>query len=77
MRSIAYGLIAGLVIGVVLATPPTLLDWQANPGGIFRGPAGTDWSIVAETYFSWLWPVALVASPFTVSFFAWKHRNRD
>ena len=53
------------------------LDWQANPGGIFRGPDGTDWAIVAATFFSWFWPVALVATPFTVSFFAWKHRNPD
>ena len=77
MRSIAYGLIAGGIIGVLLATPPTFLDWQANPGGIFHGPAGTDWAIVSETFLSWLWPTALVATPFTVAFCAWKYRSQD
>lgn len=44
------------LLALLLALINTVWDWLENPGGIFRGPDGTDWSIVAETAWSWLGP---------------------
>lgn len=52
----AFGFLVGLVVSVVM----TFLDWRLNPAGLFYDESGTDWAIVTETAFSWLWPVALV-----------------
>ena len=43
----ASSLLGGLV---------TFLDWQKNPGDIFRPGGVTDWSIVWETWLSWFVP---------------------
>lgn len=48
--------IAGLLVSVLM----TFLDWRQNPGGIFRGAAGTDWAIVVQTAWSWFWPMAVL-----------------
>ncbi len=53
--------IVGTLTGIVVSAIMTFLDWRLNPGGIFHNDAGTNWTIVAETAFSWLWPVALIA----------------
>lgn len=52
------GLIAGLLVSVVM----TFLDWRLNPGGIFHGATGTNWTIVTATAWTWFWPVALLAA---------------
>ena len=52
--------IIGIVTGLAVAAVMSFLDWRLNPGGIFHDSAGTDWAVVAETAFSWLWPVALI-----------------
>lgn len=51
------GLVAFLVAAVM-----TFIDWRLNPGGIFRGPAGTDWQIVWDTWISWFLPVLPAAA---------------
>jgi len=40
----------------VIATGMTLWDWLENPGAVFRGPDGTDWEVVLQTFTSWLIP---------------------
>jgi len=70
-RSLVYGGALGALVGLLVAIPPTFLDWRANPGGIFGGPGGTNWGVVWETFFSWLWPVALYAAPVAIVVHAW------
>ena len=60
----------GLASGAVIAIPLTLImcvwEWIENPGGIFHGPGGTNWSFVFDTAMSWFVPtflyVAVIAS---------------
>ena len=52
----------GIVIGLIVATIMTTLDWRLNPSGIFHNTQGTNWSIVRETAFSWFLPVASTTS---------------
>lgn len=47
----------GAASAVGLAAVMTLLDWRRNPSSLFHGPAGTDWAVVGETFFSWAWPL--------------------
>lgn len=67
--------VRGVLIGVVLAglvsAIPTALDWHANPAGIFRTSVGTDWGMVWETFFSWLWPLLLFLAPVSVAVLFW------
>ena len=53
---------AGTGVGLIVASWMTMLDWRLNPGGIFRGAEGTNWSIVIETGLSWFVPVAVAAT---------------
>jgi hypothetical protein len=69
-KCLSLGFAAGVVVSIPVATVPTFLDWHHNPGGIFQDHAGTNWSIVSETFFSWLWPVFLVAIPTAVAVIA-------
>ena len=50
----------GSVVGTLTAALFAIWDWVENPGGIFRGPEGTSWSIVLETGLSWLIPAFLI-----------------
>ena len=61
-RSLVRVAAAGAATGLVVAAWMTLLDWRLNPGGIFRGTHGTNWSIVIETGWSWFLPVTIVAT---------------
>lgn len=49
-----------VAIGFVVATLITIIitawEWIENPGGIFRGPNGTNWQFVFETATSWFIP---------------------
>ena len=51
--------VIGVLIGLVVSSVMTFMDWRLNPAGIFHNEAGTDWEVVTETALSWLWPVAL------------------
>lgn len=66
-------MVAGLVIGISM----TALDWRLNPSGMFHNDQGTNWTIVAETAFSWFWPVALLAFVTTVVVHSWISRDRS
>ncbi len=65
-RSWYLGAIVGLLTGLLVSIPMTIADWRLNPSGLFHDAQGTHWPIVAETAFSWFWPVALVALVTTV-----------
>jgi hypothetical protein len=70
-------LLISVLIAALVALPPTVSDWRLNPGGIFHGPAGTDWGIVWQTGLSWFLPVFVAVA--AVSFpMAWwlERRNR-
>ncbi len=58
-----FGALAGALISALVALVPTVMDWYENPGGIFRGESGTHWVFVAETWWSWAWPLALLTVP--------------
>ena len=51
----------GLVASAVLAMVMTFADWRLNPGGIFHGDQGTNWTIVWDTLVSWFVPTVPVA----------------
>ena len=61
-RALATALVLGMVVGGLVASVQTYLDWQLNPSGLFHGDEGTSWRIVWETWSSWFAPVALMTS---------------
>lgn len=61
-------LTSGFLAGAIVATIATFLDWRLNAGGIFRSAGGSNWRVIAETAFSWWWPVAIAT---TIVVFAW------
>ena len=58
--------VVGVTLGVIVAAIMTTLDWRLNPSGIFHNEQGNNWEVVAETAFSWFFPVSLAASAVTV-----------
>lgn len=56
----------GSVVGTLTAALFAIRDWIENPGGIFRGPDGTSWSIVLETGLSWFIPTFLIVGAGTL-----------
>ena len=75
-NSVLLGTCSGMVIAFLFAVIPASIDWYKNPGAIFRTEAGTDWAIVAETWFSWFWPAALLSVPMAVLVHAWRSHRR-
>ena len=57
-RGISIGGVVGLVVGLVMTT----IDYVRNPAGVFHNEAGVQWDHLFETWFSWFWPVAIVAT---------------
>jgi hypothetical protein len=76
VRSWFLGVVVGWLAGLLVAIPMTIADWRLNPAGIFHDEGGTDWVVVAETAFSWFWPVALIALIATVAVQAWLTRGQ-
>lgn len=73
---------AGFAIAFSLTLFVTVWEWIENPGGIFRGDAGTNWTFVWETAWSWLFPSTLQLVPLFLFFgFVWNlfatWRNRQ
>ncbi len=56
----------GLLAALLLAAIPSGMDWYSNPSGIFRSKLDTNWTILLETLWSWLWPIALLTVPLAV-----------
>ena len=59
--------IGSVLLGGAVAGFMTWQDWRLNPGELFRGSEGTHWKIVAETVWSWFWPVTTITCVFGIS----------
>ncbi|MEJ8569297.1 hypothetical protein [Elongatibacter sediminis] len=73
--AVVRGVLIGFLLAFLVAAVPTILDWSANPAGIFRGGAGTNWAVVFETFFSWFWPLFLFFAPVAIVFLVWIARR--
>ncbi len=51
-----FGLIAGGIIALAITIIITAWELIENPGGIFRGSEGINWSFVLDTAVSWFIP---------------------
>ena len=71
VKSVYVGTCAGILVALLAAILPAAIDWYNNPGGIFRTETGTNWAFLFETWFSWFWPVAIVAVPVALLVHAW------
>ena len=54
-------LLASVFLALALGAAFTARDWWLNPGGIFRDSTGSNWAFLADTFFSWFWPLLLTA----------------
>ena len=63
LRRPLLALLTATGVSIVLALVMTALDWRKNPGGIFHSMTGTHWSVVADTFSSWVWPSVLLLAP--------------
>ena len=70
------GLVVGAVVGLLVASAITFLDWRLNPGGIFHNAQGTDWAVVTETAISWFAPVSVLVGFVSISVLYWLQRQR-
>ena len=61
VRSLVVGLALAFAAGALVAVSMSAVDWWRNPAGVFHDASGTRWALVAETAWSWFWPVALAA----------------
>ena len=69
-RAVFAAIASSLVVAFFVGAGFAFYDWRLNPGGIFRGPDGTNWRFMYETTISWLAPTFLSLLP--VSFgIAW------
>lgn len=57
----------GLVVALIVSTTVTAIEWWQNPGGIFHSEAGTDWTMVRETWSSWFLPTLLTVAGVAVA----------
>ena len=54
--ALRYGLFIAVLMSACLGSVASVIDWRANPGGIFRDETGTYWGVVADTFLSWFMP---------------------
>lgn len=73
-RDILFALLSSIAIGLVIGGGFAAYDWQLNPGGIFRGPDGTNWRFVFDTTMSWFTPIVLAAFPLLL-LCTWSYRK--
>ena len=69
-RALIIALVFSLVFAAAVGGWFAAYDWRLNPGGIFRGPDGTNWQFMYETAISWFVPVLLTMLPVSVAI-AW------
>lgn len=62
LRHAIVSAIIGFGAATIVAGIATFLDWQLNPGGIFRSEAGTNWQFVIDTFMSWFIPVFIAVA---------------
>jgi uncharacterized membrane protein len=74
-KSWLLGGLVGVLVGLVVASTMSFIDWQHNPQGIFHDELGTNWDIVLETAVSWFVPVALITSILSIVVFSWISRK--
>jgi hypothetical protein len=53
----------GIMVGLLISSVMTFVDWYINPGELFHNVESTNWAIVLETASSWFFPVAAIAIP--------------
>lgn len=53
---VVFGLLCGAALALAITLIITVWEWSENPGGIFRGPDGTNWGFVYDPAVSWLLP---------------------
>lgn len=63
VNPLVFGLISGAAFASTLTIIITVWEWLENPGGIFRGPDGTNWRFIRDTAVSWLFPTLCYAVP--------------
>ena len=66
--------LGALVVGLVVASTTSFLDWRLNPGGLFHGPTGTSWGVVWETWVSWFAPVFLLVAAVALPVLLWRSK---
>lgn len=64
LASWRLGPITGLAVSSAVTLFVVTWEWLENPGGIFRGHAGTNWGFVLDTAISWFVPVLLTVVAF-------------
>ena len=69
-RALFFSVASSLVVAFLVGAGFAVYDWRLNPGGIFRGPEGTNWQFMYETTVSWLVPTFLSLLPVTIGI-AW------
>ena len=62
-RDVLIALVSSVTLGLVVGGGFAAYDWNLNPGGIFRGPDGTNWQFMFDTAFSWFKPIVVVTFP--------------
>ena len=72
-RDVLIALVSSVALGLVIGGGYAAYDWNLNPGGIFRGPDGTNWQFMFDTAFSWFKPIVLTAFP-VILFISWGFR---
>ena len=69
------GILSSALVGVLVASVMSFLDWRLNPSGIFHGDHGTSWGVVWETWVSWFIPVAVWFGVVALPAFLWRARR--
>ncbi|MEO1320883.1 MAG: hypothetical protein AAFV30_09990 [Pseudomonadota bacterium] len=58
-----FALLASGTLAILVSLYFASCDWIANPGGIFRSEAGTNWTFVWDTWLSWFLPTLIGLMP--------------
>ena len=74
-KYVLLALLFGAGVGLTVAAVMTFLEWRLNPGGIFHGAEGTNWSFVMDTALSWFGPVFVFASVLALPVAIWLSRR--
>ena len=66
-RALLNAVVVSSTIAILVGAGFAAYDWWLNPGGIFRGPDGTNWRFMYETAVSWFVPVLITVLPVAVA----------